>query len=96
MEPNYLSFLCGPGLLFSILPLSILFFVLIKKGWLSLRLIALFIFVLVTTVGIVFWFITKDEEILLLILGVAVLGSLIVLSMRITNPELMKLLKIKW
>ena len=96
MESNYLSFLCGPGLIISILPLSILFFLLIKKGWLSLRLIALLIFVLVTAVGIVFWFITKDDDILLLMLGVAVLGSLIVLSMRITSPELMKLLKIKW
>jgi hypothetical protein len=96
MQTNYLPFICGAGLIISIIPLSIVMFWLTKKGWMSLRLLAVLVTVGIAAVGIVFWFFTQDNQILWLMVGLGVLAGLSVLSMRITNPSLMKLLKIKW
>ena len=96
MPTNYLPFLCGAGLIISIIPLSMMIFWLIRKGWMSLRLIAVFVTIGIAAVGIVFWFFTQDNQILWLMVGLGVLAGLSVLSIKITNPSLMKLLKIKW
>lgn len=96
MQSNYIPFLCAAGLVISIIPLSMLAYWLTKKGWMSVRLIALALFLMISSIGIVLWFFARDERILFLMLGLAILGGLSVLSWPITNPSLMKLLKIKW
>ena len=90
MPTNYLPFLCGAGLIISIIPLSMMIFWLIRKGWMSLRLIAVFVAIGIAAVGIVFWFFTQDNQILWLMVGLGVLAGLSVLSIKITNPSLNK------
>lgn len=96
MQSNYLPILCGAGLVILVVPLSILAMWLTKKGWMSVRLIAISVFLTISPIGIGFWFFMKDGSLALAMLGLALLASLSVLSMPVTNPSLMKLLKLKW
>jgi hypothetical protein len=96
MEQKYLSFLCGAGFLTSVVSLTILFYWLNKKGWLTIRLMALLIFLLISSLGVLFWFYVQDKQILFLMLGLGTLAGLSVLSWKVTNPKLVKLLNLKW
>ena len=96
MEPSYLPFLFGVGFLISIVLLSMLFYWLIKKGWLTLRLLALVIFLLISMIGVLFWFYVQDKQILYAMLGLGVLSGLSVLSWPVISPRLVKLLNLKW
>jgi hypothetical protein len=96
MEPSYIPFLCGAGLVISIVPLSILLYWVSKKGWFTLRLIAFVVFLLISSIGVLFWFYERNKEMLFLMLGLGVLAGLVVLSLRIISPKLVRLFNLKW
>lgn len=96
MEQSYLSFLCGTSLLISIVPGSMLFYWLNKKGWMTLRLIASLIFLMISAIGVLFWFYERNKEMLLAMLGLGILAGLSVLSWPVISLRLVKLLNLKW
>ncbi|HET6595786.1 MAG TPA: hypothetical protein VFG81_09195 [Anaerolineales bacterium] len=96
MEQNYFPILCGAGFL-AVMSLTTVFYWLNKKGWLTISLIALFMFLSISAIGVLFWFyVEKDKQILFLILGLGALAGLSVLSWKVTNRKLVKLLNLKW
>lgn len=96
MEQSYIPFLCGAVLLISIIPLSTLLYWASKKGWFTLRLIAFLVFLLISSIGVMFWFYESDKQMLFIMLGLGVLAGLVVLSLRIISPKLVKLFNLRW
>ena len=96
MDQSYLPFFCGAGLLFSIIPLSAILYWVNKKGWLTLRLIALLIFLLISSIGVMIWIYERNKELSLVMLGLGNLAGLSVLSWRFISPKLVKLFNLKW
>ena len=96
MDENYLPLLCGVGLVVSVVPLSILFYWLNKRGWMTMRLLALLTFLLISSIGVLCWFYLSDKVLLFAMVGLGALAGLSVLSWRFTSPKLVKLLNLKW
>jgi hypothetical protein len=96
MDQSYLPFLCGAGLIFSIIPGSMLFYWISKRGWLTLRLIALLIFLLISSIGGMIWVYERNKVLSLSMLGLGILAGFSVLSWPVISPKLVKLLNLKW
>lgn len=97
MEFTLMLFICAAGFLLIGYPVGFLFWRwIIHKGWLSLRLVALCLTLVIVFIGINIWIITRDDLILLLVVVLIFVGNAVILTIPKTNPSLMKLLRIKW
>ena len=96
MESSLVPLLCGVGILLSIIPGSILFYWINKKGWLTLRLLALLAFFMFSTLAAIFWIYEANKILLFGTLGLGILAGLTMLTLNITSPRLVKLLNLKW
>jgi hypothetical protein len=96
MESSLVPLLCGVGILLSIIPGSILFYWINKKGWLTLRLLALLAVLMFSTLAVIFWIYEANKILLFGTLGLGILAGLTMLTLNITSPRLVKLLNLKW
>jgi hypothetical protein len=96
MDSTSLLIICAGTLIVMIIPVSVVAYFIIKRGWLSIRLLAIVIFSLFTIVGLGFWLLTGTKQIFTILFLMAIIGSLIILVLPRTNPSLLKLLNIKW
>jgi hypothetical protein len=67
-----------------------------KKGWASVRLLALWSGILVLSIGLILWIQVRENWLLIGSLFCAVVASLMVLTWPITAPQIVKSMKLKW
>lgn len=88
-------FILSFGIVLAI-PFTVFWLWAVKKGWASVRLLALWSGVLIFSVGFILWLQVRETWLLIGALVFAIVSSLMVLTWPITAPKITKMLKLKW
>jgi hypothetical protein len=67
-----------------------------KKGWASVRLLALWSGIFILSIGVILWLQLRENWLLIGTLICAAIASLMVLTWPITAPQIVKSMKLKW
>jgi hypothetical protein len=82
--------------LITILPSALLFLWARKKGWATLRLMAVCVMFPQIVLGLIVWLGIKESWIIFIVAILAILNGLSILTLPFTAPKLFKNMKIKW
>lgn len=67
-----------------------------KKGWASVRLLALWSGIFILSIGLILWLQIRENWLLIGTLICAVVAGVMVLTWPITAPRIVKSMKLKW
>lgn len=78
------------------IPFTLLWFWIIKKGWASVRILALWCGLLIISVGAILWLQVRETWLIISTLVCGLLAGLMVLTWPVTAPQIIKRLNLKW
>lgn len=97
MRFSYLACACGVGLFGIVLPLTVVFwYLMIKKGWASWRLITVVMDAIIIGLGVLGWVSLRETWIIWATVFLVLWTTLVLLTLPPASPGIVKRLGIQW